>query len=83
MDRNEKSEEPVVGEPELKGSGVDDGAVEEAVPVNDTFKSRWERSWPTIACGAGLFSDGYLNGVCRLFGVPERLGVSDCQDQEI
>ena len=25
-------------------------------------KSRWERSWPTIACGAGLFSDGYLNG---------------------
>ncbi|MCJ1417369.1 hypothetical protein MMC32_003712 [Xylographa parallela] len=26
-------------------------------------KSRWERSWPTIACGAGLFSDGYLNGV--------------------
>ncbi|EFE41537.1 hypothetical protein TRV_03715, partial [Trichophyton verrucosum HKI 0517] len=24
-------------------------------------KSRWERSWPTIACGAGLFSDGYLN----------------------
>lgn len=27
-------------------------------------KSRWQRSWPTIACGAGLFSDGYLNGVC-------------------
>ncbi|MCJ1340139.1 hypothetical protein MMC09_005433 [Bachmanniomyces sp. S44760] len=26
-------------------------------------KSRWERSWPTIACGAGLFSDGYLNNV--------------------
>lgn len=26
-------------------------------------KSRWERSWPVIACGAGLFSDGYLNGV--------------------
>ncbi|MCJ1411383.1 hypothetical protein MMC19_005472 [Ptychographa xylographoides] len=26
-------------------------------------KGRWERSWPTIACGAGLFSDGYLNGV--------------------
>ncbi|KAI9926856.1 hypothetical protein ASPWEDRAFT_121569 [Aspergillus wentii DTO 134E9] len=32
-------------------------------PVEDTFKTRWERSWPTIACGAGLFSDGYLNGV--------------------
>lgn len=30
-------------------------------------KSRWQRSWPTIACGAGLFSDGYLNGVCLSF----------------
>lgn len=28
----------------------------------NTPKSRWERSWPVIACGAGLFSDGYLNG---------------------
>ena len=29
---------------------------------DDVPKSHWERSWPTIACGAGLFSDGYLNG---------------------
>jgi len=28
-----------------------------------TDKGRWERLWPVIACGAGLFSDGYLNGV--------------------
>lgn len=63
MDRREKQEESVVGEPELKGSEVNGSSVEEA-PVDDTFKSRWERSWPTIACGAGLFSDGYLNGVC-------------------
>jgi hypothetical protein len=28
-----------------------------------TTKSRWERSWPVIAAGAGLFSDGYLNNV--------------------
>lgn len=28
-----------------------------------TEKSKWERLWPVIACGAGLFSDGYLNGV--------------------
>ena len=28
-----------------------------------TDKSTWERLWPVIACGAGLFSDGYLNGV--------------------
>jgi hypothetical protein len=29
-------------------------------------KGRWEALWPVIACGAGLFSDGYLNNV-RLF----------------
>jgi hypothetical protein len=29
-------------------------------------KSRWQRLWPVIACGAGLFSDGYLNGVSNL-----------------
>ncbi|KAK4500936.1 hypothetical protein PRZ48_009128 [Zasmidium cellare] len=26
-------------------------------------KSKWDHLWPVIACGAGLFSDGYLNGV--------------------
>ncbi|KAL4913658.1 major facilitator superfamily domain-containing protein [Aspergillus aurantiobrunneus] len=35
----------------------------EMAPLENLSKSRWERSWPTIACGAGLFSDGYLNGV--------------------
>ncbi|KAL4945416.1 hypothetical protein BDV06DRAFT_36406 [Aspergillus oleicola] len=35
----------------------------EVAPLENLHKSRWERSWPTIACGAGLFSDGYLNGV--------------------
>jgi hypothetical protein len=28
-----------------------------------TEKGRWERLWPVIACGAGLFSDGFLNNV--------------------
>ncbi|KAI9714137.1 MAG: hypothetical protein M1812_006465 [Candelaria pacifica] len=32
-------------------------------PLEDVPKSRWERLWPVIACGAGLFSDGYLNNV--------------------
>lgn len=42
------------------------GGIENAVdaPLEAVEKGRWERSWPTIACGAGLFSDGYLNGVC-------------------
>ena len=35
----------------------------ELQPLEDVTKGRWERSWPTIACGAGLFSDGYLNQV--------------------
>ncbi|TKA71671.1 hypothetical protein B0A49_05280 [Cryomyces minteri] len=26
-------------------------------------KGRWQRLRPVVACGAGLFSDGYLNGV--------------------
>lgn len=33
------------------------------ITYEDTEKTRWERLWPVIACGAGLFSDGYLNGV--------------------
>jgi len=31
--------------------------------IVNTGKTKWERLWPVIACGAGLFSDGYLNGV--------------------
>jgi hypothetical protein len=54
---SEKSEN-IEKQPEaLQTPEVDD------VPLEDTFKSRWDRSWPVIACGAGLFSDGYLNGV--------------------
>lgn len=32
-------------------------------PVTDSDKSFYQRVWPVFACGAGLFSDGYLNGV--------------------
>lgn len=39
-----------------------DEAAIHGTPLEDHQKSRWERSWPTIACGAGLFSDGYVNG---------------------
>jgi len=37
--------------------------VERRGSVAKTEKGRWERLWPVIACGAGLFSDGYLNNV--------------------
>jgi hypothetical protein len=49
--------------------------VERRGSVAKTEKGRWERLWPVIACGAGLFSDGYLNNV-RLPNAatfPERL----------
>ncbi|KAL1960327.1 hypothetical protein VTO42DRAFT_8287 [Malbranchea cinnamomea] len=36
---------------------------EAEMQLESTGKSRWERSWPVIACGAGLFSDGYLNNI--------------------
>ncbi|KAL9127256.1 MAG: hypothetical protein Q9175_007775 [Cornicularia normoerica] len=39
-----------------------DEAGTHGTPLADHRKSRWERSWPTVACGAGLFSDGYVNG---------------------
>jgi hypothetical protein len=32
-------------------------------PLAEVPKNRWDRVRPVIACGAGLFSDGYLNGV--------------------
>ncbi|RDW85631.1 MFS phospholipid transporter-like protein Git1 [Coleophoma crateriformis] len=33
------------------------------VDLAHTGKSFWERVWPVFACGAGLFSDGYVNNV--------------------
>ncbi|CAG7942420.1 unnamed protein product [Penicillium salamii] len=37
--------------------------VGQGIELENVEKGRWERSWPTIACGAGLFSDGYLNQI--------------------
>jgi len=40
-----------------------DPAYDRRGSIANTNKSKWDRLWPVIACGAGLFSDGYLNGV--------------------
>ncbi|KAE9962911.1 hypothetical protein BLS_009899 [Venturia inaequalis] len=51
----------------------------EALPATDAYlgveenlehtgKNNWARLWPVIACGAGLFSDGYLNNVIGSVG---------------
>jgi len=60
-DVGELHEEPKATEtplPERHGS-----VASQHVAVEATNKSRWERMWPVIACGAGLFSDGYLNNI--------------------
>ncbi|KAJ5717757.1 Glycerophosphodiester transporter GIT2 [Penicillium malachiteum] len=59
---NEKVVEPQTYQEKAPGP-LEAGAPHDLRPLEDTTKGRWERSWPTIACGAGLFSDGYLNGV--------------------
>jgi MFS family permease len=45
----------------MRDSSNDD--MEQRGTVADVEKGRWERLWPVIACGAGLFSDGYLNNI--------------------
>jgi hypothetical protein len=49
--------------PRLRDSSNED--VEQRTSVANVEKGKWERLWPVIACGAGLFSDGYLNNVRR------------------
>ena len=52
-------------ENEIVDSPARNGSLVHGVPLENLEKSRWERSWPTIACGAGLFSDGYLQGYAK------------------
>jgi hypothetical protein len=44
-------------------------------PLAEIPKSRWERIWPAMACGSGLFSDGYINNVRYQLLVDQRLQV--------
>lgn len=66
MSVNEDNINKIPDTPTVTNTDVesDDPLVE---ALENTNKSRWERSWPTITCGAGLFSDGYLNGVRDFF----------------
>ena len=51
-------------------SSDDDAAQRELalgeIPLSELPKGRWDRSWPVIACGAGLFSDGERDGTHEL-----------------
>jgi len=44
-------------------AGANSDRERSSIPLEQIPKGRWERSWPTIACGAGLFSDGYVQSV--------------------
>lgn len=48
---------------EKQGKTLPLAAIDDNPPLEATPKSRWERLWPALACGAGLFSDGYLQSV--------------------
>jgi hypothetical protein len=42
----------------MRDGVVDAQEADREVPLVELPKGRWDRSWPVIACGAGLFSDG-------------------------
>ncbi|KAH6679283.1 major facilitator superfamily domain-containing protein [Halenospora varia] len=42
---------------------VQDSYVQNGDPLAELPKTRWERLMPAMACGSGLFSDGYINNV--------------------
>ncbi|CZR52209.1 related to GIT1-Glycerophosphoinositol transporter also able to mediate low-affinity phosphate transport [Phialocephala subalpina] len=44
-------------------SGSEQQYVQNVDPLAEIPKNTWERIWPVLACGAGLFSDGYINNV--------------------
>ncbi|KAH6713869.1 major facilitator superfamily domain-containing protein [Leptodontidium sp. 2 PMI_412] len=59
---SKKEQDPAV-QPRA-GSGSDAPYVQDASnALENTGKNRWEKLWPVMACGAGLFSDGYVNNV--------------------
>lgn len=41
-------------------------------PLADIPKPFSQRIMPVMACGAGLFSDGYINNVCSLSSIESR-----------
>lgn len=49
---------------ETESNGSDNQNVD-VDPLAVVPKTRWERIWPALACGSGLFSDGYINNVRR------------------
>ncbi|CAG8961007.1 hypothetical protein HYFRA_00002547 [Hymenoscyphus fraxineus] len=49
--------------PVVDGDSEPEPYVQNVDHLASTSKTRWERMWPAMACGSGLFSDGYINNV--------------------
>ena len=56
-----------LGMKEAPAVGTESGSDMQHDALAEVPKSRWERLWPVMACGAGLFSDGYINNVMHSF----------------
>jgi hypothetical protein len=54
----EKVPQQTTSSPEIKDDTDTENGLDHESPLAELQKGRWERSWPVIACGAGLFSDG-------------------------
>jgi hypothetical protein len=64
----EKIPQQTTSSPGIKDdTGAENGIGHEA-PLAELQKRRWERSWPVIACGAGLFSDGKFDTSAQCAG---------------
>jgi hypothetical protein len=35
-------------------------------PLATVPKNKWQKIWPVLACGSGLFAEGYVQSVCFL-----------------
>lgn len=46
-------------------------ALQDLAPLAELPKGRWDRSWPVIACGAGLFSCGEQHPNLRATAIRE------------
>lgn len=52
--------------PVVEGDSGTEPYIQNVDPLAATSKTKWERLWPAMACGSGLFSDGYINNVRKL-----------------
>jgi hypothetical protein len=42
-------------------------------PLATIPKNKWQKIWPVLACGSGLFAEGYVQSVCfpQMSVIPE------------